>query len=291
MAGLGWKAWTTETVSSTEMQGYLQDQAVMRFASVSARNAVLTSPTDGMVTYLEDVDRLEYREGGAYWRPLDAVWPTHTSGALPSTGTKNGDLIYSSVYQCCLVVANGVWRQASIVQVTNLNTYAASLTAAGITSVHNGFLVIDTNNNEIWAGVGALSFMRTSGTMTARVISGFPTTGVTGWSYVAGGTTWVRNVGGGMAQLYLVVQKSGSTQNVDITGEMTNVTVGNVPTAYQPIEAVTLVSGGTGRVAAGVLNTDGTIVLAAVSPGAGIVAGDQISLGGTYRLASNQVTY
>jgi len=291
MAGLGWKAWTTETVSSTEMQGYIQDQTVMRFASISARNAVLTSPTDGMVTYLEDVDRLEYREGGAYWRPLDAAWPTHTSGALPSTGLKNGDLIYSTVYGCALVYTPSGWRQASIAQSTSLAAFVTALQAAGVTGLHNGFLVMDTNDNHIWSCTGSLAFVHVGGVSGSRVTTGFPTTGVSGWSYVAGGATWVRNVGGGMAQLYLVVSKTGATQNVDITGELANITVGNVPAAYVPLEASVLSSGAAGRMAAGVLNTDGSITLAAVAPGAGIVAGDSISLGGTYRLASTQVTF
>jgi hypothetical protein len=94
-----------------------------------------------------------------------------------------------------------------------------------------------------------------------------------------------------MAHIYCVVAKTTAVQNVSVTGEFANVTIGNVPTAFLPMDAVPLTSGGTGRVASGALNTDGSITLAAVAPGAGIVIGEEISLGGAYRLANTQIVY
>jgi hypothetical protein len=288
MAGLGHKTFTRETLSSAEVNGYLMDQAVMRFASVAARNATLTAPTDGMVTYLEDVDDLEYREGGAYWRPVSGTWRVHTSGALPSTGTRDGDRIYSAVYQCSLIRTGGTWRQATTVQVTSLTAYVASLTAAGITSVHNGFQVFDTDDNQLYVAAGSFTFIRAAGAAGSRVTTDFPTAS-SGWSYVAGGTTWVRDIGGATGSVYMEVTKTGATINVDIKGEIPNTQIGTVPAAYKPLESTALFSSATGRPAHGYMNTDGEVFLCSVAPGAGIVAGESISLAGTYRLATAQV--
>jgi hypothetical protein len=69
MAGLGRKVFGSETLSSTEVQGYFMDQSVMVFASASARDGAIPSPSDGMVVYLTDIDRFLGRENGA-WRTL-----------------------------------------------------------------------------------------------------------------------------------------------------------------------------------------------------------------------------
>lgn len=69
MAGLGRKLFTRGTLASADVQGYLMDQSVMVFASASARTAALAAPSEGMVTYLSDVDRLEWWNGSA-WSPV-----------------------------------------------------------------------------------------------------------------------------------------------------------------------------------------------------------------------------
>jgi hypothetical protein len=69
MAGLGRKVFGSETLSSTEVQGYFMDQSVMVFASAAQRDGSIPSPSDGMVVYLTDIDRFLGRENGA-WRSL-----------------------------------------------------------------------------------------------------------------------------------------------------------------------------------------------------------------------------
>lgn len=55
MAGLGFKTFTAGAVlTAAQVQGYLQDQAVMKFASATARTSALASPTQGMVSFLSD---------------------------------------------------------------------------------------------------------------------------------------------------------------------------------------------------------------------------------------------
>lgn len=88
---MGWKQWTRERLTAAQLQSYLQDQAVMRFASSSARGAELPAPTEGMISTLDDLDVVE-RHDGAGWRPLASarafgkMWRTlgFTGSAIPA---------------------------------------------------------------------------------------------------------------------------------------------------------------------------------------------------------------
>lgn len=285
MAGQGWKAWTTETLSSTEVQGYLQDQTVMRFDSASQRNSELTSPSDGMVCYLEDSDSLYYREAGV-WRPLSGIWPDVTGNAFPSASLRDGDLVWHAGYGALLVRVAGGWRQLHMTYgAASIASYIATATAAGVTAWHAGFLYFDTTLNRLYVSTGGTTFRLVSGAPLAdRVTTGWPAA-ASGWAYVtAGGATWVRNVGQGMAQVYAEFVKSGTAVTPGTTGDVGNITLGSLPTAYLPAEGVPLVSGPSGRTCSGYLSPGGDIILAATTPGGDIAVGQIISLGGTYRL-------
>lgn len=78
MAGLGGKNWTfQEEVTSSDVNGYLADQVVMRFGGTASRDAGFGGsgePTlaEGMVTYLDDANRLDFYDGAA-WKPVSKV--------------------------------------------------------------------------------------------------------------------------------------------------------------------------------------------------------------------------
>jgi hypothetical protein len=67
MAGAGRKTFIPgEVLTATDVNQYLMDQAVMRFADAAARSASIGVPTEGMVTYLDDENRLEYYDGSSW---------------------------------------------------------------------------------------------------------------------------------------------------------------------------------------------------------------------------------
>ena len=67
MAGAGYKQWTTGAVlTSSDINTYVGDQVVMVFASSSARSSAVSSPTEGMVSYLKDTNAIEYYDGSAW---------------------------------------------------------------------------------------------------------------------------------------------------------------------------------------------------------------------------------
>lgn len=62
-----YKAFSSGTqLPAADVNTYLMKQAVMVFADSTARAAAITSPSEGMVTYISDTDRLETYSGSAW---------------------------------------------------------------------------------------------------------------------------------------------------------------------------------------------------------------------------------
>jgi hypothetical protein len=67
LAGLGRKEFNSgDILLASEVQGYLQDQAVMVFDDAAARGSAIPSPSEGMLTYNKDTDQLELYDGAAF---------------------------------------------------------------------------------------------------------------------------------------------------------------------------------------------------------------------------------
>ena len=53
-------------LTASEVNTYLMNQSVMVFANAAARSAALTLPTEGMTTYLADINKVQFYDG-AQW--------------------------------------------------------------------------------------------------------------------------------------------------------------------------------------------------------------------------------
>lgn len=86
MAGLGYKAFSGGAVlTAAQVQGYLQDQAVMKFATAAARDSALPSPSEGMVCYLADSSGMFAYDGGS-WSivPVRQTFVSSAAYTIPS---------------------------------------------------------------------------------------------------------------------------------------------------------------------------------------------------------------
>lgn len=76
MAGLGLKNFGSEILTSNDVDGYLMQQTVMVFASSAARTTAFTaaslSPSEGMVSYLQDTNKIQVYNGST-WIGLNDV--------------------------------------------------------------------------------------------------------------------------------------------------------------------------------------------------------------------------
>lgn len=72
MAGLGRKVFNAgDILLAAEVQGYLQDQAIMVFASAAARTTAIPTPSQGMFAYLTDSSTL-FTYDGSNWVAFEA---------------------------------------------------------------------------------------------------------------------------------------------------------------------------------------------------------------------------
>lgn len=89
-AGLGFKEFLTgDVLTAADANGYLASQVVMVFASSAARASAITSPQEGMITYLKDTDVTQYYSGSAYVTIGGSASPLTTKGDLYGFTTTN----------------------------------------------------------------------------------------------------------------------------------------------------------------------------------------------------------
>ena len=81
MAGLGYKEWVAgEQLTAANFQSYFQDQTVMVFADSATRGSALTGVvSEGMVSYLQDVNQLQVYDGST-WGQVTPEVPNASPG-------------------------------------------------------------------------------------------------------------------------------------------------------------------------------------------------------------------
>lgn len=104
MAGLGRKTFTAgDVLTASQVQGYLQDQAVMVFAGTAARSSAIATPTEGMVAITTDTDELQYYNGSDWVAGVPfGAWTSYTpvltaSTTNPTIGSSVWDAAYCQI--------------------------------------------------------------------------------------------------------------------------------------------------------------------------------------------------
>jgi hypothetical protein len=84
----GYRTWTPgEVITANNVQTYLQDQTVMVFPNNSVRSTAVVVPTEGMLSWVEDLNKYQYYTG-AVWADLIIPIEGGTIGqAYVSNGT------------------------------------------------------------------------------------------------------------------------------------------------------------------------------------------------------------
>jgi hypothetical protein len=91
-AGLGFKEFTTgDVLTAADANGYLASQVVMVFADAAARTTAITSPQEGMISYLKDTNATQYYSGSA-WVSISGSSPLTTKGDLYTFSTVDARL-------------------------------------------------------------------------------------------------------------------------------------------------------------------------------------------------------
>jgi hypothetical protein len=148
-AGLGYIEFTTgDVLTAAQANGYLASQVVMVFADSAARTAAITSPQEGMISFLKDTNATQYYSGSA--------WVSIGGGASPLT-TKGDLYTYSTTDARLAVGTNGQVLTADSTAATGIKWATASstpsfvgcgVTNSGAQSISNNTETVMTFNTE-----------------------------------------------------------------------------------------------------------------------------------------------
>jgi hypothetical protein len=146
-AGQGYIEFATgDVLTAAAANGYLASQVVMVFADATARTAAITSPQEGMISYLKDTNSTEYYSGSAWVAigggglssPLTTkgdVWGYSTTNARVAVGT-NGQVLTADS-----TAATGVaWASPASGGMTLISTTTLSGTSTTISVAANSYV-------------------------------------------------------------------------------------------------------------------------------------------------------
>ena len=172
-----------DVLTATELNDYLMNQSVMVFTNATARDAALTSPTEGMYAYLTASDHLTVYNGTA-WLVFDTAWtaytPTFTNIPTPTSSSayymRTGKRVDFYIYVTMSGAPTGVVTASLPVTAPSAARWAGSarMIVAGTTYVGTPIFgstttvqLYATNASGTYATVTA-----TSGTVPAAWVSG-----------------------------------------------------------------------------------------------------------------------
>lgn len=154
------------TLTAADVNGYLMDQSVMRFASASARDTAIPSPTEGMVCYLDDLNYLMVYTGSA-WTITGGDKP-YFAGSVSGYSLANNATVGAPI---ATTVTRGFANSSGVITVPSTGIYQISYyTSYGINATGRRQSYIQTS-----AGVFAVQNMHTLTTADSGNISGSTT--------------------------------------------------------------------------------------------------------------------
>jgi len=161
----GFRTWTPgEVITASNVQDYLQDQAVMVFASNAVRSTAIVVPTEGMLSWLEDDDKYQYYTGAA-WADLIVPIAGGTAGAAYVSGG-TADAAFGDVKAAFIETTVTDKSTSYTVQASDTNT-VLNVTSTGtvtvpdvITSVGDRVDILANTSGTVYisAGTGVTSW-------------------------------------------------------------------------------------------------------------------------------------
>lgn len=160
--GSGFKDFAVnEVLTSSDVDEYLMRQSVMSFASAAARDAALGAfLEEGMLTYLQDVDRYNCYTNGAWteiayagaWAAFTPTWSG--SGGNPSLGNGTISAAYKVSGKSVEFRINLTWGSTTS---AGSGAYGFTLPAAPVNDDACGAVLVDSSATLRWSASGWLT--------------------------------------------------------------------------------------------------------------------------------------
>jgi hypothetical protein len=157
-AGLGYKEFVTGDVLTAPLaNGYLASQVVMVFADAAARTSAITSPQEGMFSYLKDTNATEYYTGSA-WAALGGGGGggkvLQVVQATTSTRVDVASTTYTDTGLSVSITPSASTSKVLIIATQNMWTYRGNTEAAGR-------IKLVRNSTDIWNQSSTLQSLST----------------------------------------------------------------------------------------------------------------------------------
>lgn len=283
-----------DTLLASEVNTFLMDQAVMVFADAAARTTALPSPSEGMVTYLQDVDLIQVWTG-AEWDEVSGAGITVSATAPVSPD--EGDLWFHSELGSTFVwyvdTDGGQWVEIG----AGSGPTAAAVSTTAPASAEQGQLWFDseTGNLYFW-------YVDVDGGQWIQVRSAAPaptnldeltdvviTLATSGDVLQYDGTDWVNAAGGKVLQVLSTTKTDTFTTTSSSYTDLTGLSVSITPSSTT--SKVLVVADIEGASTSATTNSIGgyQILRDATAIGIGTTAGSRSSSTGqiSTRLANN----
>ena len=138
MAGAGKKQFAVnEVLSAADVNNYLMDQSVMRFADTTARSSAIGTPSEGMVSYLDDTDQVEVFDGSSWVNFTGDITQVTAGTALTGGGTE-GNVTLNADISAISTAQAGTALTASGETLNVDETELFTGGTAGYTAISNG---------------------------------------------------------------------------------------------------------------------------------------------------------
>ena len=206
-AGLGYIEFATgDILTAAAANGYLASQTVMVFASSAARASAITSPQEGMISFLKDTDTMQFYTG--------AAWSNVDTGASPLT-TK-GDLYTFSTTNARLGVGtNGQILVADSAEATGLKWAAPAAGGKVLQVITTSKTDVFTTTSTSFTDITGFSVSITPTSSSSRIL-------------ILSSINYAIDISSGQAQMQLL--RGGTAIAIgDAAGSRTRATAGGAP--------------------------------------------------------------
>jgi len=166
------------TLQASEINENLMQQSVAVFSNSAARTAAITSPVEGQMTWLEDVDRYEFYNGSA-WVPSSSALVLLSSVNLSGSSVQINN-VFNSFYNDYLIIASNVRSSVASFSQLRLSVSGTPATAneywntfqfwsgasiTGVGQLETGFKFAEPNTTDNSAGQAVITLMNPARTL------------------------------------------------------------------------------------------------------------------------------